>query len=153
MSLFRPRQNVTVDHYRNIASVLTEARRIIEDPRNWYKGSFAVDKTGMTVPYYGYDACAFCARGAIKKAASRMFGKTYKVKYIEHVMERAMWFLGAHLTQEQKPKMLLKEECELDDAILNLTAFNDDRDRSHSEIMDLFDVAIKEAEKRVSEAT
>lgn len=69
--------------------ILKQARRKIENPDNWVRGHYAIDKDGLSVDWYDRSAVGFCALGAVKIAA-------YKVDpdiKAENVLRRACYEL------------------------------------------------------------
>jgi hypothetical protein len=53
--------------------VLSRARRTIQNPERWTKGTMARDRHGKPVASYDKSACQWCATGAIRKAAKDDF--------------------------------------------------------------------------------
>lgn len=50
--------------------VLTEARKLIEDPNNWTQGQFARGQDGYWLPPKSADAVCFCAVGAVERVVT-----------------------------------------------------------------------------------
>ena len=56
----------------SIKDELIRAKAVIEDPRNWTRGAFAVNEKGEGCSAVGDTACSFCALGAMLRVnASR----------------------------------------------------------------------------------
>ena len=104
--------------------ILTEARELIKDPKNWTQGSCARDMDNLPVSYTLESAYSFCARGAIFKA-------TDIVK--SEVPTDAMGYLTSALLIITKG------------ATTFIPGYNDSHE--HSQVLALFDKAIKLAER------
>jgi hypothetical protein len=55
-----------------ISQIIREARSLIADPDNWIEGEFAQTAAGESCDPWDPDAAAFCAFGALVKAAYGM---------------------------------------------------------------------------------
>jgi hypothetical protein len=55
--------------------ILTAARKLIENPENWTKGTWALDPGNNKVPYTSDLANCFCAEGAIRRTVMASFGR------------------------------------------------------------------------------
>ena len=53
-----------------VSNTLRAARKLIEKPENWCKGSFARDPSGTAVDLASRNACAWCVWGAVGIAAN-----------------------------------------------------------------------------------
>lgn len=100
------------------AEVLRAAREKIATPERWTKGVFARDTLGEAVPYRAADAVCFCLRGAILRVDTD-WPDIWEAERLVHVA------VGT------------------DDA----AGWNDDEDRTHSEVLAAFDKAIALAEQ------
>ncbi|MBD9544279.1 hypothetical protein IB276_33070 [Ensifer sp. ENS04] len=94
--------------------LLTEAQKLIRDPKHWTQGVYARNKDGNEVSSRNPDAVCFCSMGAIYVAAG------------EHLYEKP------HLEAVR----LLNTVIDIDAGI---PRFNDTH--THEEVMELFDRA------------
>ena len=111
---------------KDVEMLLVEARSLISDPQCWVKhdAAKALDRYGTywTVRPWHPSACKWSPKGAVKKIAVH-FDMNYAV--------------------EQDAVALLVSVSGND----SLIAFNDNPDTTHSDVLALFDKAIKELEK------
>lgn len=99
--------------------LLTKAKELIQDPKNWIKGTLAANAKGVHVAVGSRSACCFCALGALTRAAQRQSG----------------------LTKFRAGNVLSTAACELG-AGASVTSFNDRKRTTHADIMKLYDKAI-----------
>lgn len=113
---------------------LTQVRTLLADPKNWIQGNMAQDANGCTTTVD--KACRWCIRGAFLKAV-----KCYS------------WVL---------PPKFFEDECTphsvaysaLFDAVIKhsggelgcLTTWNDSAERTHQDVLDVCDQAIRYVE-------
>src|SRR4051794_6712739 len=101
-----------------VVEVLKQARGLIEDPRNWVQGNFAVAEGDAPVPPSHWAASRWCALGAIKKFAD----SELRIIASARIQQSAQDLYGEHIEQ-----------------------VNDDL--GHAEVMRVFDLAIQDSEK------
>lgn len=101
------------------AEILQKARDLISDEKNWTQEEFARDEQGMWTGPLDDNAKCFCAIGAVARV-SRIDPDDY--------------FPGEKLMQQAAFEM-----C----GTYSIASFNDSR--THAEVLDLFDRAIKRA--------
>lgn len=53
----------------NTKQALSQARALIENPEHWTQGEAAIENTGAACSPHSLDAYAFCASGAMQRAA------------------------------------------------------------------------------------
>lgn len=56
---------MTTTHTETACNLLALAKAVIQDPRDWCRGSGALDRAGRAVPINAASACRFCAVGAL----------------------------------------------------------------------------------------
>lgn len=107
-----------------VKSILQSARELIADPAHWTQSAFARDVNGNDCVSNDPEAVCFCALGALNKAAN----------YYDSKKNATLYF---------------KAKAALRDMIYphNISMFNDRFDRTHAEILRLFDDAIAKAEE------
>ena len=104
---------------KQLADDLRAARKVIEKPEAWIKGSFAMDECGNEVEAESPAACRFCVRGAIYRAVPERYEMTHG----------ALWAQVG------------------DDPLFDpLVKLNDSKSTTHADILALFDRAIAAAE-------
>ena len=119
--------------------ILEEARSIIEDKKNWTKGSIALDAKGRDVWASSPQACRWCVSGAIVRAAESLNLDTQKrhdaIKYLTDVTR-------THISErwEREPEYITI----FNDA--SITMFNDAVETTHQDVLDVLDTAIKRKE-------
>lgn len=114
-------------------SVLTEARKLIEDPEHWVQGVYAMDefKTAVLNPRDPGAAC-FCSIGAVVHALPEDHPPDEEVTRLSRAV-RALdptWF---NRTKSRRPAMRI-ERC--------ITQYNDTH--THHEVLAVWDHAIAE---------
>lgn len=103
-----------------VVKVLKKAKKLIADPRHWIKGRYATTKTGRPVASWEEGAECFCAMGAVIRAS------------------------GAHYDAEQQPPAdFLRKAAPRS---LTVPQFNDRPETTHTDVMVMFDKAIRLAE-------
>ncbi len=102
-------------------TLLAKAKEIISDPKHWAKHEFAYDKDGYEVHPDSSTAACWCARGAVYAA-----NKSYTGAEVEEAFKH------------------LAAVCPL--GVL-IGFYNDQPERTHDDIMDLFDKAIEHAQR------
>ena len=104
-------------------AIAIEARKVLQSPKAWTKGTFARDADGNKVSSYDKNAVCWCLEGAIHKASDSLRGHSTE---IWNVMDE-----------------FLKEKY----GYSSMVAYNDHTLREHSDIVRMLDSFIKEAEK------
>lgn len=112
-----PRRRPSVP-IKNDVEVLIAARALIEDPERWTRFTLARTRFGMPVPPNSVGAYAYCALGAIDRAATDMH-RALKIT--------ATYFLNSRGKN------------------LRVSATNDTG--SHADVLYMFDIAIANARK------
>lgn len=108
----------------NSYELLVEAKKLIEDPKNWTQDTYARDKYGKSVSVNDKTATCFCSIGALYRTVHDKIGYyEYQFNLID-LAERAL-------------------STEARDAI---EWFNDNS--SHSDVMRVWDKAIKRLDPR-----
>lgn len=107
-------------------NILRSARKLIERPENWTKGTVARDALGFPVPALSKEAACYCAFGATM------------------VIEGPGRITDAPIYLDDAAKVL---SAGLHDFV---SYFNDDDATKHSDILALFDKAILLAEESAS---
>jgi hypothetical protein len=97
---------------------IKEARKIIEDPSRWTKGTLARDATGAITRVFADDAASFCAVGAIARTG-------------------VSCQLQVDIGREFFPHIQRRGYCKI-------SGFNDSH--SHEEVLELFDEVIRRLE-------
>ena len=95
--------------------ILEAARSLLEKPENWTKGCCARDKFQLPTHSSSLEACSFCMVGAINRA-----GLDSHDHHVEGALGALESVLGGPIAQ-----------------------FNDNPSRTHAEILNTFDEAIK----------
>lgn len=98
---------------------LIEARKVIENPASWHKGSYARDTYGLRVPVYSDNAVSYCTIGACNKVFN-----SWSTTYQEV------------LTRLQRAANVPPGE--------GIPDWNDAPERTHEEVLAAFDKAIEE---------
>lgn len=103
--------------------ILRNARDLIQDEMHWTQGHYYENNDGVKC---GPDeAFAYCALGAIDAAAGELDGARYQIQDAVGLLARAV---------NNKTDWLCIED--------QVTDWNDDFERKHSEVIDAFDEAI-----------
>ena len=97
----------------SIKQLLIAARKLIENPKNWTKRSFARTRSGKVTYNTHPEACKFCAEGALIRAQRDFAGE----------VDLAVYALEKHVGLD-----------------VYLTHFNDSH--THQEVLNVFDQAI-----------
>lgn len=100
------------------SELLKDAKQVISKPENWTQGVYARDSDDKEIRPERTDACKFCMYGALRRNGGGFFSAT------EFLL------------------LAVKEQCATD-----IVSYNDDPDRKHEEVMEVFDKAIKLAEE------
>ena len=104
--------------------ILTKARSLIADEKNWIKGDAARTASGKSRPVRAEDATCFCMAGALDRAAGD---------------------LSVDLTCLIACDAYMLVCRALPGSFSKLSIFNDDIHTSHSHVVGCFDLAIAEA--------
>ena len=104
-----------------VKDVLQQARDLIQDPVSWIKGDNAVNSDNQWVPVQDPTACAWCMTGAIVKVTPT--NKPLRKEALKTV---------AQTISNSKPNYFTS----------TIVDFNDDPERTHSEVIETFQKAI-----------
>lgn len=117
---------------RDIATVLETAQNLLSRPGAWTQGALARDAQGVEVGTHAPEACCWCATGAV---IASMEG--YDAGDHDDVweFEIAVEYLNEALGFRCQTDDLLTEE------------WNDDLERTHEDVLQMFDRAIKLAQE------
>lgn len=107
-----------------LSAVLSAAKDIIADPRNWHIGYFARNTWGRHVPSSSEEACAWCSFGAVELAVHKLGGGPEHCAAPKAMLNEVAISLG-------HPSMPIMNDSE-----------------SHNAIMTAFDLAIYHATVR-----
>jgi hypothetical protein len=136
--------------------VLVEARSIIADPKNWTTGTLAAKRLTDKLPNdrrpvgnFG-DADCFCAVGAVAKAigcanANHVDEFSCEVAYRGSSEEREQTRL---LKTAHKYLMAAVNKLVVNDVFYTVPSFNDSDYTQHSDVLAVFDEAIRMARRR-----
>lgn len=108
---------------KSTLETLIEAKQIISDPARWIKHTYAQNADGNPTEVLALDAVCFCMLGAVKRAYGDHITLTPMVRILANVIGR-----GEHR-----------------DNLLAIYSYNDKPIRSHQDVMETFDKAIKHA--------
>lgn len=109
----------------SLVADLRAARALVATPGQWAQGSYAKDANGRAVQISANEACTFCVMGALDKTTGK--GTLTNVGTDRFIAARDALLVGA-----QTP--------------FNLPVWNDDKNRTHAEVLTAFDNAIFDAE-------
>lgn len=107
-----------------VSEVLTCARAKIADPKNWTKDAYARDAGGAEIEFWAPTACQWCASGAISACDD---GAALKGS-VDH--RNPFYFMARSIPSWNE------------DSYETIPGYNDAADRTHGEILALFDKAI-----------
>jgi hypothetical protein len=110
-----------------IIEILTKAQDKIRDPKNWTQDTYARDETGASVKAHSPAAVCFCSLGAIES-----FFHSEEFDGLEVMHARDFLYTAANQIADGR----------------TVANYNDDPDRTHDEIMALWDRA-----KEIAHAT
>lgn len=115
--------------------IIKEARSIIENEKNWTKNLMARTKDGNLVQSYSEEAVCWCMAGALHRAFNKfqLYGE-YK---------------GTTIVEEFNN--IIKNQNTNSNGTpihLNVSAFNDDPDTTHEDVLRVFDRVIEKYERR-----
>jgi hypothetical protein len=99
--------------------ILRRARKRLRRPESWTRGSFARDVHGEPAYVNSDEAISWCAIGAVRAEVDRQSLTTSVVEHLEASLPAGD----------------------------NILAWNDDRARTHTEVIRLFDRAIRRAQR------
>ncbi len=106
--------------------VLKQARQLISEPGHWTKGALARDKNHKQVPPLSPDACSWCSIGAVVKVVGS------EELAVGHLIPLNVAITALH------PNLPTTSVGDFNDGNFN-------RFRNHSEVLAVFDEAIKNA--------
>jgi hypothetical protein len=112
------------------ADILRAAKALIAEPDKWVQGYFATNKDGEHVGWHTEAACAWCADGALLAATN------------SPTIPR--WGSCDALIDA------IPSDFTMGPGLNPIVAYNDAPERTHAEIMEWFDRAIANEEKKVS---
>lgn len=112
----------------NTVDVLKAARDIISTPDKWTQRSYARAADNYPVAVGMKDACKFCALGAVLKVSERTYAGP------DDFAPMAILEGVAHQYHD-----------------MSVVGYNDSPNTSHQDIMELYDRAIQEAQRRMDE--
>jgi hypothetical protein len=110
----------TAGRVKTVADLLRDAKAKIAGPEAWTQGVLARDTAGVAVDPTNPDACRWCAEGAVVAATGQ--------QTFEEASDRCLAYLRASCGEAA------------------LFAWNDAPERSHEEVLEVFDFAILTAE-------
>lgn len=105
--------------------VLILARRKIEQPKGWTQENYAANKDGLGVSYTDKAAMCFCSSGAVLASSPSPTLEPESLKYLAYVVA------GPSVKPELYPHVVIR--------------WNDDSERTHQEVLAVFDAAIAAA--------
>lgn len=111
------------------SDLMIEAKKLIDTSEKWTQGNFATDKYGMEVSYASEKATCFCSLGALRSVAYKEWRSTCELKELDE----AKSFINTAI-DNTSPN------------IWGIAGFNDTS--THEEVMDVWDDAIKLAQKQ-----
>ena len=98
--------------------VLKNAKAVIADPQNWCQGHLATDNKGNEVDTTNEKATCFCALGALYKSFDKLGNWNYDAL------------------------QAMNDVVQMNSDYDTITAFNDETDRKHSDVVRMFNKAI-----------
>lgn len=121
--------------------VLTRARDLIAEPTHWTKGEFARNEYGYSVGIDSPNACCFCTIGAVRRAC----------------YEEGLTYTGVSQAAIRKLCRCIAETLPYTDydgsnnvaMRYNIAAWNDAEERTHDDVMNVFQCAIDAAKREV----
>jgi len=122
--------------------LLNDARVLIGRPEHWGQGALARNARGQLTKMSAPDAICFCSAGALQVAMRRRIAEVNKLVPKDCYPEVNSNY-SAHFGEVYDYLTSL--------AGLDLIDFNDDRDTKYADVVNLFDLAIDNAEERVYE--
>lgn len=122
-----------------ISEVLTDARKLIERPENWCRGTMARDSDGCAVPVEHKLASKFCSTGAVNRVAHSLENSYARGVDALNMLYKVMSRVYGNASPVPTPFPF--------SAPVSIAAYNDMQDRTHYEILKLFDDAIALAKK------
>lgn len=108
----------------SIAEILTKAKELISVPERWTQSTYARDQYGCHINATNPAATCWCSLGAIRRAARD--ARLHQMFEDEHAAKHYL-------------------ECALGNRYI--AAFNDAPERTHAEVMAMFDRAIELAKQ------
>jgi len=111
------------------SEILIEARKLIDTPDKWTKGSYATDGQGKQVPSYSGQAQCFCTLGAFFHASASFSEKPF-VQTSEHEM------------MERQARRALGNAINPNEQTVLFADWNDAPERTHVEVLAAYDGAI-----------
>ena len=118
---------VKVATMNEVVDLLNKARKLIETPDRWCQGDFARDEKGESVITVSPEACKWCMIGALEKAADTLS-------------------LDSSLAYSDAREFL---SVAVGESILSW--WNDIEGRTHTEVLQAFDRAIKLAQGKTDD--
>jgi len=112
----------------NSVEVLLAAKELLNDPKCWTKGTVARNANGGAVAPNNTDAVCWCAVGALAKICKYPFNPT---------LYETVIYAFENVSSRQN----------------GIGYWNDDKDRTHEEVLNAFDRAIFEESKRIKNET
>lgn len=104
-------------------AIAIEARKLLETPKAWTKGTYARDADGNKVSSYDKNAVCWCLEGAIHKASDSLRGHSTEI-----------WDVMEKFLQDKY-------------GYLNIASYNDQTVREHSDVIQMLDSFIADAQK------
>ena len=111
-----------------VKTVLIKMKALIKNPKNWIQCTYAEDKFGRSCFISSPTACKFCLDGALTKVTANKDGE-FDNDESTKLYDRASY--------------LLCKVCN----DFNICDFNDTEGRTHKEIIDVLNMAIKECKE------
>lgn len=102
------------------SEILTQARDLISDPARWTRGVYARDAEGRETASRSESAVCWCVHGAIRKVTGSVYDTLFSGRYAQ---------------------------AALPEGYSEVHEFNDDPKTTHSDVLALFDRAIKLAKR------
>lgn len=114
------------------SEILEIARKLIRNPGHWIQCASATDRNHKEVNPKSSEAVCYCSTGAIEATAKSAF--TSQVDQI----------IAYDLLAEAIPDRFFDEG---NSSVSKIQRFNDHQNTHHSDVMDMFDKAIKQAKE------
>lgn len=110
------------------SEILEKARELVDSPKKWGQGRYAMNAKGQETATYVDEAVCFCVLGSISRAMSIMTGRLWRLTSADlSDIDRAHSFFAKAID----PPLIAK--------------WNDEPGRTHTEVLAAFDRAIDSA--------
>jgi hypothetical protein len=121
-----------------VRKVLARAFTILKDPKRWTKGTFAKTQSNSSTFAGSPHAAKFCAVGGIERAMYELYGAGYEVKEAY-----ATWEGIRQSSVDVLQKCVPEKDPYSPRRPVNVTVYNDQPRRKHSDIVQLYRCALE----------